>query len=290
MVVSVQPIDGGFAREAIDIRLWEPISCKTKTALRKAYRDHPLLVFRRQSLEETELVQFAKLLGTPVQYEETKWQGRCPEIVYLSNMRRSNGNMIGGLANQELTWHTDQSWKPKPITGNLIYAIVVPSSGGKTSWADLYGAYEALPKDLRKIVDEGVGTFSYASRARHNAYKGDNVSRDERVRSTPDVKHRLVNIHPVTGRRALYIDPDTVIKIDGIPDHEAIDILDSLLVIATRKENIYQHDWHMGDLVLWDNACLLHRRDSFPSKDNRMVLRMMLGLPTETHIAPLEIV
>lgn len=284
--MRLEPIGGSFAQEVADIMLWRPDVSSATDALRAAYCEHPLLVFRRQALDEAELVEFARIMGSPLPYDEASWQGRFREIVYLSNMRDAEGNPVGGLANQELTWHTDQSWKPVPITGNLIYAIVVPEHGGRTSWADLYGAYASLPDHLRQIVDTGIGTFSYESRARHNAYKGDNVSREERIKATPDVKHRLVHSHPVTGRKALYIDPNTVTKIDGMPDDEAADVLDELLHHATTPENVYHHEWQRGDLVLWDNACLLHRRDAFPNAENRLVIRMILELADNNHIVP----
>lgn len=286
MSFQLETIGSSFAREVANLALWQSDRPETADALRAVFREHPLLIFRRQALEEGELLDFARMMGSPLPYDEANWQGRFREIVYLSNMRDADGTPVGGLANQELTWHTDQSWKATPITGNLIYAIVVPEHGGCTSWADLYGAYESLPNALRRIVDKGVGTFSYESRARHNAYKGDNVSREERIRATPDVKHNLVHAHPTTGRKALYIDPNTVTTIDGLPDDEAADILDQLLAYATRPENVYRHEWRRGDLVLWDNACLLHRRDAFPNAENRLVIRMILSLPEADHIVP----
>ena len=286
MTLRIESIDDSFACEVKGLDLWAPLGAATAEALRRAFTDHPLLVFRRQALEESELMAFASVVGEPSPYAESGWQSQFREIVLLSNMRDAVGEQIGGLANQELAWHTDQSFYAVPVTGSILYAAIVPPHGGRTSWADLYGAYEALPVDVRKIVDGAVATFSYASRARYNEYRGDNVSRAERIRTTPDVKHRLVHTHARTGRKALYIDPRTVTGIDDMPDDEAHDVLDELLRYAVRPGNVYHHDWRAGDLMLWGNAVLLHRRDAFPETGNRLVKRMIIRLPEGPHIIP----
>ena len=107
-----------------------------------------------------------------------------------------------------------------------------------------------------------------------------------RIRETPDVKHPLVNVNPSTGRKALFIDPKTVTGVDGLPEDEANDLLDRLLAHTIRPENVYDHDWQPGDLVLWDNAVVLHKRESFPSENSRLVKRMILKLDPAEHIIP----
>lgn len=286
MTFSLVPLNGSFAREVQGISLWQDIDDVTAEALRAAYRDNPLLVFRRQALEEDELIAFANIVGEPRPYAEAGWKSRFREIVLLSNMRDATGRQIGGLANQELVWHTDQCFYAEPVTGSILHAVLLPAEGGTTSWASLYGAYDALPMATKKIVDDAVGTFSYASRASYNASKDDNVSRAQRVKATPDVKHPLVNVNPATGRRSIYIDPHTVTGIDGMPDDEARDLLDELLAVATRPGNVYHHDWKAGDLVLWDNACLIHQREGFPESENRLVRRMIVRLPAGRHAIP----
>ncbi len=284
--MKIDAIEGSFAKTVTALPLWESMNADNTANLQRAFTENPLLVFRRQSLEEDELLNFASLIGDPVPYAEQGWRSRYREVVLLSNMRNAAGDQIGGLANQELIWHTDQSFYAEPITGSILYAVVLPEQGGQTSWADLYGAYDALPATLKKFLDGAIGTFSYASRAYHNEYKGDNVSREKRIKSTPDVRHPLVNTNPATGRKSIYIDPKTVTGIDGMPDDEAEDLLSELFEAATRPGNIYHHKWQVGALVLWDNATLIHRRDPFPETEHRLVKRMILRLPAERHAIP----
>ena len=114
----------------------------------------------------------------------------------------------------------------------------------------------------------------------------DNHDRARRIGETPDVKHPLVNVNPATGRKALYIDPGTVVGIEGMPQDEANSLLDELLAHTVRPENVYEHDWRTGDLVLWDNAVALHARDAFPNDKNRLVKRMIIKLDPAQYIIP----
>ncbi len=283
--MRLEPMNGTFAQHVTGLDWWQQNGEEAITFLRQAYGEHPVLILRRQILNEAELLQFGRSIGTPRIYAETHWQSEYPEVVLVSNMRNADGKFIGGLSNNELTWHTDQSYYAEPMTGCFLYATVVPRSGGQTTWANLYGAYDALPTKLRTMAEGAVGTFSYRRRTQGGSYKDDNHNRD-RLKHTPDVKHRLVHTHPVTGRKALFIDPNTVTTIDGMPDDEASDFLEELLQYAIRPENTYCHEWEVGDLVLWDNAAVLHRREPFPGSENRLLKRMILQLSPQEHIVP----
>lgn len=286
MAMRLEPIGDSFAREVKGVPLWQPIGAATAAAIRDAYQAHALLVFRRQPLSEDELYRFGKAVGEPKPYVEAHWQSSYREIVLLSNMRNAAGDLFGGLSNRELTWHTDQSYYAEPVTGCYLYGVEVPGDGGNTSWASLYGAYDSLPRGLQEKVEDMVGVFSYRSRAQKTQRKADNQSIDARILSTPDVKHALVNTHPKSGRKALYIDPKTVTGIVGVPDGAARDLFDELLSYAVRPENVYRHDWRPGDMVLWDNAVLLHHRQPFPNSQNRLLKRMIIGLSPAEHIIP----
>lgn len=284
--MRIESADGSFAKAVHDLPLWEPVGDADTAAIRDAYRESGVLVFRRQSLSEAELLAFGKLVGEPGLYAEEAWLSTVPEVIVLSNLRDQQGAMLGGLANKPLTWHTDQSYYAKPVTGCLLYAVELPAEGGMTSWTSLYRAYETLPPELARAADGAVGTFSYAARAGSSVGSNDNHNRAKRIAETPDVRHPLVNVEPGSGRKALYIDPDTVTGIDGMAQDEAGDLLDRLLAHATRPENVYDHRWGPGDLVLWDNAVVLHKREGFPEESRRLVKRMIINLDPSRHIIP----
>ena len=285
--MQIAPIADSFAREVRGVSLWQPVSEPDRAAMLAAYRESGVLVFRRQALSEDELVAFGRLVGAPSLYAETAWLSTTPEVIILSNLLSSDGSMLGGLANNRLDWHTDQSYYAEPVTGCFLYGVELPAEGGETSWASLYTAYETLPPELANAVERAVGTFSFAARVGgKNRKSNDNHDTDRRIRETPDVKHPLVNVHPKTGRKALFIDPKTVTGIDGLPQDEADDLLNRLLAHTVRPENVYDHDWQPGDLVLWDNAVVLHKREGFPSENSRLMKRMILKLDPAEHIIP----
>ena len=110
-------------------------------------------MFRRQSLSERELLEFGRLIGNPGIYAETHWLSTYDEIIILSNMRGQDGEPLGGLANKGLTWHTDQSYYARPVTGCFLYGVEVPANGGGTRWASLYRAYETLSDSMKNTID-----------------------------------------------------------------------------------------------------------------------------------------
>lgn len=277
---------GSFAVEVRDVALWRHIVDGDRDDICDAFQRHGVVIFRRQALSEEDLLNFGKLVGEPGIYAETHWLSSIPEVIILSNMRNQEGKLLGGLANKPLTWHTDQSYYEEPVTGCFLYGVELPLEGGATRWASLYNAYETLPLELLRVVNDAVGTFSYKARAEKDGVQNDNHDRKRRIRETPDVKHPLVNVNPATGRKALYIDPGTLVGIDGMPHDEVLDILKRLLQHVVRPENVYEHTWCPGDLVLWDNAAVLHARDGFPNEQNRLVKRMIVKLDPRNYIIP----
>ena len=277
---------GSFACEVNGSALWKTQASGDALKIREAYQEHGVLVFRRQSLSERELLEFGRMIGSPSIYAETHWLSTYDEVIILSNMRGQDGEPLGGLANKGLTWHTDQSYYTEPVTGCFLYGVELPANGGNTRWASLYRAYSTLSNNMKNTIDSLVGTFSYQARAGEVVKTDDNHDRARRVRETPDVKHPLVNVNPATGRKALYIDPGTLIGIDGMPQDEADSLLDELLVHTVQPDNVYEHDWQVGDLVLWDNAVVLHARDAFPNEENRLVKRMIIKLDQTQYIIP----
>lgn len=284
--MEIIDVADSFAGEVTGLPLWQSLSAQQCNAIRDAYRARGVLVFRRQALSESELLAFGKVIGEPSLYAETHWLSTVPEVILLSNMQNQQGEMLGGLANKPLTWHTDQSYYAEPVTGCFLYGVEVPAEGGATRWASLYRAYETLPGDLKRAVDGAVGTFSYRARSAGSRKADDNHDWETRLRETPDVKHTLVNTNPSTGQKALFIDPGTLIGIDGMAPDEADELLAQLLAHVTRPEHVYEHDWRPGDLVLWDNAAALHARDGFSNEQNRLVKRMIIKLDPTRHIIP----
>ena len=279
-----RPIGSSFALEVLGARLWEPPEAADVEAIRSAWAQAGVLVFRRQALAERELLAFSAAFGAPERIVRSDWASpSCPEVTNISNLKDAEGRAIGGLGAGELAWHADQSYTAEPATGALLYAVELPPEGGATCWANLQLAWAALPDGLKERCEGRRAVFSYARR--QAGYQQQDRSAAVRPQ-TPDVTHALVNAHPATGERALYLDPATMTGIEGMDAAEAEALLAELSAFATQDRFVYRHEWRQGDVVMWDNGVTLHRREWFDPAARRLLKRTTLALPRDRHIVP----
>jgi taurine dioxygenase len=284
--MEAEVVGPGFAAEVKGLRLWEPLAAGDIDRLRTLFAEHGVLVIRRQCLSEHEYADFCALFGALERTVRTDWASRVrPEISLITNLRGSNGNPLGGLGDGEVEWHSDQSYMANPATGAGLHAVELPADGGRTFWANLVAAYEALPERLKQAVEGKNAVFRYQKRL--DKYKGaDQKLSEEGRKRTPDVLHPLVHTHPRTGRKALYLDPTTSIGVVGLPEAEGDALLGELAAHSVRPEFVYTHNWQVGDVVLWSNGSLMHRREPFPATDRRLMKRATMHLPAALHIVP----
>ena len=287
MRYTTRSIGDSFAREVVGLRLWEKQDAQTTKELRAVWAEHGILVFRRQCLSEDELADFCGNFGPLECTVRTDWASPVrPEIGIISNLKDGDGKAIGGLGDGELQWHSDQSYMMNPATGAMLYAVEIAHQGGTTYWANLARAYEALSERLRNMVEGKRAVFSYSKRLAGYKEEKDRTISEEAKRRTPDVIHPLTHVHPVTGRKALYLDPTTMIGIVGMDDKSGSAFIDELSEFATQPEFVYRHEWQVGDAILWDNGFLLHRREPFPATERRLMKRTTIILPRDQHIVP----
>ena len=279
------PLDNNFAFEVQGLDIWSGLDDAQVRALDDAWANQGVLVFRRQALTEGELVDFSRRFGTPDVIVRTDWasKGR-PEIIQISNMRNAKGDTIGGLGSGELAWHTDQAYMANPATGAILYGVEVPEDGPRTYWANLRLAYEALSQETKARIDGRRAIFRYSER--YKDYQDETVPTEEILARTPDVTHPLVQTHPTSEARALYLDPSTMVGIEDMDQPEGRALLDELIEHSTRPEFVYAHDWRPGDLIMWDNGFMLHRRDAFRTDQNRLLKRTTIRLSPDRHIVP----
>jgi taurine dioxygenase len=286
MTLESKPLGDSFACEVLGLRLWEPLDDGTVDELRDLWAHHPVLVFRRQALSEQELAGFSALFGPLERVVRTEWASPVvPEVGLISNLKDGQARPIGGLGDGEIQWHSDQSYMMNPATGAMLYALELPSEGGTTSWVDLCAAYAGLPDRLKRMVEGRRAVFSYVKRLA--GYQGvDRVISEEAKRKTPPVLHPLAHTHPVTGRKALYLDSTTTVGIDGMDEVSGAALLDEIYAFATRPEFVYRHHWRVGDVVMWDNGFTMHRREPFDPAARRLMKRTTIFLSGERHIVP----
>ena len=285
MELKLRDINDGFAREVIGIKLWRELNNSTIESIAAALSTIGVLVFRRQSLSEDEMVDFTSKFGQIEIIVRSDWASNTrPDVTHLSNLKDAQGRQIGRPGTGELEWHSDQSYQAKPATGTLLYSVEVPNRGGSTYFANLHLAYESLPQLLKNKIKGRRAVFSYARRV--SGYEQEKKLSKEMILKTPDVSHSLVQKHPLTGWNSLYLDPSTVIGIEGMEDEEANSVLMDIKSHAEKKQFVYRHDWQVGDLVMYDNGFTMHRRDDFDAEQRRFLKRTSVRLPANRHIVP----
>jgi taurine dioxygenase len=286
VLLESRVLDNSFAREVVGLHLWEPQDSQTIDELRALWAHHPVLVFRRQALSEGELADFSACFGPLERTVRTDWASPVrPEVGLISNLKDAQAKPIGGLGDGEIQWHSDQSYMLNPATGAMLYALELPPEGGATSWVDLSVAYAGLPDRLKRAVEGKRAIFSYVKRLA--GYQSvDRVISEEAKRKTPPILHPLVHTHPVTGRKALYLDSTTTVGIDGMDEASGASLLEEIYEFATRPEFTYCHHWQVGDALLWDNGFTMHRREPFDPLARRLMKRTTIFLSSERHIVP----
>ena len=243
-------------------------------AFHRAWLDHLVILVRNQQLTDEDLIAFSRRFGSldwaPVQETGRRFVEGYPEIYVVSNVVQ-NGVPIGSLGAGEAVWHTDMSYLEDPPKASMLYALEIPPDGGNTYFCNMYGAYEALSDPLKQSI-EGLqlkhdGTYNSGGYVRQGV-----TAIDDPVTS-PGVYHPIVCTHPETGRRCLYLGRRRNAYIGGLSLAQSEALLDQLWAAATQPELAWAHEWRVGDVVLWDNRCTMHRRDPFPEDSRRILHR-----------------
>jgi taurine dioxygenase len=274
-VIGAVPLRLGhtFGAEMVDVDL-RGISDSDFAAIHQAWIDHQVLLFRNQTLDDRDLIAFSRRFGdldhAPVQENGQRIANGMPEIYVVSNVVE-NGVAIGSLGAGEAVWHTDMSYLPSPPKASMLYALEIPATGGDTSFCDMYAAFETLPRSLR---DRALGLrVKHDGTYNSGGYVRQGVTPTDDPRNAPGTLHPLVCTHPESGRRMLYLGRRRMAWIEGLDLPESEALLDEIWTHATSPEISFTHRWRVGDLVLWDNRCTMHRRDPFDAATRRVMHR-----------------
>jgi taurine dioxygenase len=259
--------------EVLGIDLSRPVDRATQAALNRAFVEHHVLAIRDQRLAPREVLAAVELFGQVFRQHNTKFAlPDCPEIHYLSNQDSfaDGTRYIPGEG-----WHTDHSNDPRPPKATALHAVTLPSSGGDTQFANMAAAHAALPERTRARIDDLVAIHVYQSS--HSARKLMSLGDAAKERVPSAVLHPLARTHPESGAKSIYINPIRIEGILGLDHREALPLLHELLEHATEDRFQYRHAWRPGDLVLWDNRCLMHKANGdYDMAETRYLYRVML--------------
>jgi taurine dioxygenase len=278
--ITVHPSDRPLGAEirGVDLRT---ITAADFIAIQQAWRDHSVLLFRGQSLTDDDLIAFSRRFGeldsAPVQETGRRFVEGHPEIYVVSNVI-VNGEPIGSLGAGEASWHTDMSYLDDPPKASMLYALEVPQSGGNTYFCGMYHAYDSLPAPLKQRIAGRL--LKHDGAYNSGGYLRQGVTAVDNPLTSPGAYHPLVCTHPETKRRALYLGRRRNAYLQGLPLAESEALLDELWAIATREEFAWHNQWQVGDVVLWDNRCTMHRRDPFDPNSRRVLHRTQIKSDT----------
>lgn len=249
-------------------------------AIRRALHDHLVLRFRGYAIDDVEFQdlagRFGELYASPG-YTRSRavYNPAAPMVTIVSNVME-DGQPVGEHGDGELLWHTDLGFEDVPSALTFLLAREVPAPGaGNTSFANMYKAYESLAPETRARI----ATLKCKHQASHSSYGAKrpgyrDIETDD-PRELPGPIHPLVRTHPETGRKALYLGRRFGGYIPGLPLAKSEALLDELWAAVDRPAHVWTQVWEVGDLIIWDNRCTMHRRDPFPGKGRRRMHRLM---------------
>jgi alpha-ketoglutarate-dependent taurine dioxygenase len=274
--INVVPTGAALGAEVRGVDLRD-IDAAQFSAIERAWHDHQVLLVRGQTLSDQDLIAFSRRFGdldwAPVQETGRRFVEGLPEIYIVSNVTM-NGQPIGSLGSGEAVWHTDMSYLDVPPMASMLYSLEVPPTGGNTSFCSMYAVYEALPDDMkRRIANLKIkhdGTYN------SGGYLRQGVTATDDPRTSPGAVHPLVCTHPDTGRRMLYLGRRRNSYLVGLELAESEALLNQLWDFVARPEFAWEHVWRVGDIVLWDNRCTMHRRDPFDDSARRVMHRTQI--------------
>ena len=274
MICELLPLSEHTGVEAKGVDLSRPLDEETRSLLNQAFVKHSVLVIRDQTLTARQLRDAVQNFGEIFPQHNTRFSlPECPEIHYLSNKDRypDGSRYIPGAG-----YHTDHSNAEIPPKATLLLAIELPASGGDTQYVNMAAAYDALPEATKRQIAGLKAMHVYQSK--HSTRKLMTLGDEAKKRLPPAVYHPIVRTHPENGRKAIYINPIRIETIAGMKETDAQLLLCELLQHAIQERFQYRHKWKQGDLVMWDNRCLLHKAngDYDHETQSRYLYRVML--------------
>ncbi len=268
---DIRPLTPKLGAEIFGVDLARGVDDALFRSIRKAFLQYQVLLFGTQDLPPAKQVEFARHFGEVLIHVMNQYHADGhPELYRLSNLDE-NGNPNGKHPDKgTLVWHTDGSWRRVTGQATIIYAEVVAGEGGDTHFCDMYGAYDRLRPEWKKRIAglRAVHNLDFSRTRRH----GEDPMTEAQRREVPPVDHPIVRTHPDTGRTCLFLG-DHAEYIVGMDYDEGRALIDELNALAVHPDLTYEHGWTPGQLIAWDNRCLMHRATDYDPAVQRRVVR-----------------
>ena len=271
MTISLRPLSPNLGAEVAGVDLARGVEDATFRAIHRAFLDHQVLLFDAQELPPGRQVEFARRFGEVQVHVMNQYHAaEHPELYRLSNLDEQ-GRPNGKHPDRgTMAWHTDGSWQRVTGQATILYAEVATSHGGETHFCDMYGAYERLSPEWKSRIAgmRAVHNLDFSRTRRH----GEDPLTDEQRKARPPVDHPVVRTHAETGRRCVFLG-DHAESIVGMPYDEGRALIEALNAAIIHDDLTYRHRWRPGQLIVWDNRCVLHRATAYDPAVERRVIR-----------------
>ena len=269
-MVEIRPLSPAIGVEIRGVDLAKPLDDASFAAIRAAWEQNCIALFRDQRLEEMDQVNFASrlgILGKAVNDHAPEKSGIHPAVLYVSNVR-VDGKVTGILPDGEMFFHSDTCYVERPAMASMLYAMEVPSHGGNTLYANGFRAYDALLGDMKEFLQGkcALNVYDYVGNPTHRA---NSLPADAKQYVHPILRH-----HTPTGRTSLYVNRLMTWSILGLSPEHSRETLARLFDHQEKPEFVYEHVWTPGDVVLWDNRSCLHARTGFDPNERRRLRRV----------------
>lgn len=280
---EIRKLSPACGAEIIGLDLHENLPEQTIADLREAWSEHVVLVFRDLELTEEEQLRFAGRFGQlgerkqPPEALRARTEGVLQtdqRVMLVSNMK-VNGEPVGSFGDGDMWYHIDSGYSERPYNYTFLYGVELPSKGGNTLFSNMYAAYDALPEEMKQRLKgrKALHIHQYERRKRVELT-------EEAISNSPHWFHPVFITHPESRRKSLFVDRLMTQRIEGVSHEESEEILEFLYEHGEKRDFVYEHEWRLGDFVMWDNRCAIHARTWFPDDENRLLRRCTIeGAP-----------
>ena len=271
--LKMTPLSPAIGVEISGLNLTEDLDPDTVTDIRRAWSENSIMLIRGQDLSEEDQFRLARTLGTialrsrpPVEKRDYVPDPDNP-MHLVTDRVDEEGRRLGSLGHGEMWFHTDKCYEERPHRASLLYAIEIPSSGGETKFASLYRAHDTLPDALKQKLDgrRVLQVYDFTTT--------DPAVTDARLEELMHYWQPIFVTNPDTGRQALYVSRLMSARIEGMDEAESRATLTALCDHIEAPDNIYEHSWRPGDIMVWDNLSCLHARNDWPADERRTLRR-----------------
>jgi taurine dioxygenase len=276
VTLGITPLDAPLGARVVGVDLCNRLSDEVFQTIRDAWLKHVVLVFPEQEIDGPAQLSFAERFG-PLK-KRGRPEDRRPEaegrdydaqVMFVSNIIE-DGAPIGSLPDGEMWFHHDGCYKEHPQRASFLHALEIPHTGGNTLFGNMYLAYEKMPAELKNMLADktALHVYDYEMRKRYDTESG--------LDGIAHFTHPVFIRHPDTGRTALYVNRLMTARINELPLDESDAALAELFKISEGSSVVYEHEWTVGDFVMWDNLCSIHARTDFPPTDRRLMRRCVI--------------